>query len=444
MFPQAAPLEQRLVDLEAQIERLTQALLHWRETGDRVQPAQQRLEEVAERCTALLKQWAEASERHAHVVGELESRLNGWNEIETRLQRDATWRFQGLERLIEHEWASLRHLHEEPTRQLREHAESLTEICVATAGSTQTGIERAEARLATLEKDLHRRMDDVSRDLHAVLAELRQRGAATLRGPASSWSLDEVTRLHQELRDSAGTGQNRTAVRSESVVEGSTVGLALRDAPPVDAANPDAGDGERVKDDRSAWKWYAALAVLATAAGIAGGFALSFYGKARLAAEQASEARQRAELIATTAAERIDTARHDATAQIALARNAATKAQLTGDILAAPDLVRFNLIGGDSAARASAQLLWSRSRGLVFSGSRMPPLPTGAVYQIWLLTAGDGVSAGTVEPDASGRVTLATDSPPDVPRPIVGVRVTLESVPGSAAPSGAIVLSRAQ
>src|SRR5262249_56404161 len=121
--------------------------------------------------------------------------------IERRLQRDARWRFQGLERLIEHEWASLRHLHEEPTRQLRDHAESLTEICVATAGSTQTGIERAEARLATLEKDLHRRLDDLSRDLHAALAGLRQQNGATVRSPASSWALEEVTGLHHEIRD---------------------------------------------------------------------------------------------------------------------------------------------------------------------------------------------------------------------------------------------------
>ena len=56
--------------------------------------------------------------------------LTGWNDIESRLERDASWRFQGLERTIGREWASLRLLHEEPARQLREQAESLTEICV--------------------------------------------------------------------------------------------------------------------------------------------------------------------------------------------------------------------------------------------------------------------------------------------------------------------------
>jgi len=440
VLPQAAPLEQRLGDIEARIDRLTHELLRWRSGGDREQPAEQRLAQLTEQCDALLKQWAAAGERQAHAVGELESRLAGWQEVETRLQRDVTWRFQGLERLIEQEWASLRRLHEEPTRKLREHAESLTEICVATAGSAQTGLERAEARLSTLEKDLHRRMDDLSRDLQAVLAELRQQGLSTLRGPASSWSLDEVTRLHQEIREGAGT-----------------VSIAARPRPPVvqwDDARPsptpvepsDAHPGadEPAKSNRSRWKWYVAVALLAVATGIAGGLAWSFYTTARLAAENASQAQHRAEAIATSANERIDAARHDAAEQIALARDAASKAQLTSDILAAPDLVRFNLVGGDSATRASAQLLWSRSRGLVFSGSRLPQPPGGTIYQVWMLTGGDPVSAGAVRPDPSGRVTLATDRPPDVARPVVGVQVTLEPAPGGVAPTGATVLARYQ
>src|SRR5262249_10086877 len=143
-------------------------------------------------------------ERHAHAVGELETRLTGWNDFESRLQHDVTWRFKELERLIEQEWAALRRLHEEPARQLREQAESLAEICVNTAGSAQTGVERAEARLAKIEQDLHRRMDDLSRDLHVVAAQLREQTLATVRGPAGSWSLDAVTRLHQEIRDGAG------------------------------------------------------------------------------------------------------------------------------------------------------------------------------------------------------------------------------------------------
>jgi chromosome segregation ATPase len=196
VFPQAAGLEQRLGDLEAQIERLTLALARWRESEEHRQPVEHRLAELTEQCADVLRQWTVTSERHAHAVGELETRLTGWNDVETRLHRDATSRFQGLERTIEREWASLRHVHEAPVRELREQAETLTEISVNAAGSAQTGLERAEARLATLEHDLHRRIDELARDIHAVLAELRQHAPSALRSPASSWSLDEVTRLH--------------------------------------------------------------------------------------------------------------------------------------------------------------------------------------------------------------------------------------------------------
>ena len=107
-------------------------------------------------------------------------------------------------------------------------------------------------------------------------------------------------------------------------------------------------------------------------------------------------------------------------------------------------MVRINLVSGEGAVRGSAQLLFSRSRGMVFSGSRLSSPGAGNVYQIWLLTPTDPVNAGTISPDESGRATLATDHPPDVPRPIIGARVTLEPAPGRETPSDRTVLFRAQ
>ena len=107
--------------------------------------------------------------------------------------------------------------------------------------------------------------------------------------------------------------------------------------------------------------------------------------------------------------------------------------------------MRFNLIGTDgAAARASAQLLFSRSRGMIFSGLRLSSPGAGHVYQIWLLTSTDPINAGTIVPDDSGRVTFATDHPTDVARAIVGARVTLEPAPGRQTPSDQTVLYRAQ
>src|SRR5215470_20222370 len=215
MLPHTGSLELRLADLEAHLDRLNSSLQQLARTGEVPHPVEQHLAHLADRCSDIVKQWAATSERHAVAVTELEAKLNDWNDVAARLQRDATWRFQDLERLIEHEWAALRRLHEEPVRQLRDQAESLTEICVSTAGSTQTGIERAEARLAALERDLHRRMDDLSRDVHAVLDELRQQnGATTVRNPASSWALEEVTRLHHEIRDGSSQPPSALALRA--------------------------------------------------------------------------------------------------------------------------------------------------------------------------------------------------------------------------------------
>ena len=435
MLPHAGSLEIRLADLEANLTRLNSTLQQWGKSGEPPHPVEQHLVHLAERCSDILKQWSATSERHAQAVSELETKLSDWNDVAARLQRDASWRFQDLERLIEHEWASLRRLHEEPVRQLRDQAESLTEICVSTAGSTQTGIERAEARLATLEKDLHRRMDDLARDVHAVLSELRQQSVGAVRRPASAWALDEVTRLHSEIRDSESTVKNPPPTLA---LRGKTVEAETTDADqPALSIAPAA-------TDRPERRWLAPVAGVLLAAAIAGGVSLLFYNRSKVAADQAAAARQRAEVIAASADQRIDAARRDAAAQIELARGAALRAQITGDVLAAPDLLRINLIGGEGAVRASAQLLVSRSRGLVFSASRLRSPGAGNVYQIWLLTPTDPVSAGTITPDESGRATLATDRPPDIPRPIVGARVTIEPAPGRETPSDQTVLFRAQ
>jgi anti-sigma-K factor RskA len=88
-------------------------------------------------------------------------------------------------------------------------------------------------------------------------------------------------------------------------------------------------------------------------------------------------------------------------------------------------------------------MLWSRSRGLVFSGSRVPAAPAGTTYQVWLLTSGEPVSAGLFVPDAAGRVMLVAVDPPKVPRAVTGVAVTLEPTGGRPAPSGPTLLARA-
>ena len=111
-----------------------------------------------------------------------------------------------------------------------------------------------------------------------------------------------------------------------------------------------------------------------------------------------------------------------------------------------PDLARYNLTGRAALTGASAQVHWSRSRGVVFSGSDMAMPPADTTYQLWLLVRGGAVSAATFVPDQSGAATVAA-LPPDGDRPgsgaVFGAIVTLEPRSGSATPSGVALLARA-
>jgi hypothetical protein len=122
--------------------------------------------------------------------------------------------------------------------------------------------------------------------------------------------------------------------------------------------------------------------------------------------------------------------------QIADLRQTASYAQSSVAVLTAPDVTRIDLAGQPVAPSASARAFWSRSRGLVFTASFLPPLPAGRTYQLWVLTA-DPVptSAGLLKPDGTGRVTAVFITPPDLPRP-VAMAVTIEPEGGVPAPTG--------
>lgn len=108
-------------------------------------------------------------------------------------------------------------------------------------------------------------------------------------------------------------------------------------------------------------------------------------------------------------------------------------------VLAAPDLVSINLAGQAPAPRASARALWSRTRGMVFTASNLPPLPAGRVYQVWVVTAQAPISAGLLTPGPGGAEQTFFATPPDIPPP-AAVAVSIEPAGGVPAPTGEIYL----
>jgi anti-sigma-K factor RskA len=117
------------------------------------------------------------------------------------------------------------------------------------------------------------------------------------------------------------------------------------------------------------------------------------------------------------------------------AQRAAAGAQSAVAVLTAPDVTRVDLAGQPAAPTAAARAFWSRSRGLVFTGTNLPQLPPGRTYQLWVVTAQAPISAGLLTPDSQGGVSGTFATPVDIPTP-VAMAVTIEPAGGVPAPTG--------
>jgi anti-sigma-K factor RskA len=99
------------------------------------------------------------------------------------------------------------------------------------------------------------------------------------------------------------------------------------------------------------------------------------------------------------------------------------------------------LKGQPVAPRASARVLWSRSRGLLFSATGLAPLPAGQTYQLWIISGRSApISNGWIfKTDAAGSVTTLFATPTTLPQP-TAIAVTVEPDGGTLAPTGAMQL----
>jgi hypothetical protein len=449
-------VELRLSDLQAQIDGLSDTLQQWRLTQDDAQPVEVRLSQLTEQCARIVEQWRETDVRHNEIVTSLEERLSAWGAIENRLQQDSGERIKELERTIEHEWLALRQLHEEPVKQLREQAATLGETCAAAANLALRGFERAESRFVALEQDLQGRMNQLTRDFQAAIAELHSGAPArpqpAPREPLSAFPLDSVMRIHEELREAGDAAPTDAPAlpgpAAPSVPPTSRPMALLPEAAESLAARVESLEAKLAEARAGGTRWRSspAIGLLILALVAAGAFAVWMQRRVenRLndAAARVAEAERQRESEAQVANSRFAATREEAGRQVAEARQTALQAQIVGNVLAAPDVIRYNLDGTADAPRAYARVMFSRSRGIVFSASRLPQPPARSAYQFWLLTNSGPVSAGLLTPDAAGRVTFMIDTPADLPRRVIGASVTTEPAGGRPQPSGKTLLAQ--
>ncbi len=189
----------------------------------------------------------------------------------------------------------------------------------------------------------------------------------------------------------------------------------LRAASPRVEQTP--GTPRRFAPDRTGWIAAAALALLSLWLG-----ADSLKLRHQVTALQSELADARARVDASDA-------------QVARLQSTAARNAQAMTVLTAPDLARVDLAGQPPSPDARARAFWSRSRGLVFSASRLPALPRGRTYQLWVVTAAAPVSVGLLEPDEAGRADAVFITPPDLATPIA-MAVTEEPAGGVPAPTG--------
>ena len=413
-------LEQRLSNLQTQVERL------WRKAEANVPPIEQRLAAMADQYAEYLKRWAATVERHTQAVSQLEAYASEWKDASSRVRQETSERLQDLDSTIEREWDTLKRMQEEPIRQLREQAESLTQASLAMASASQQGVDRAEARFASFESEVHLRLAELTRELQAALAEMKLRldRPPASRDQSAPWSLDDVTRLHGQLRDG-------TLVAGEFPRTIDHPALTSIGELPAAASTTDSS----ARLGGIPAKWAAAVVCLGIAVVVAAILGFRLQGQVKAATERARIYALKADSVIVDSTQQIEAARAEAAELAAEMREIALRSQRIADVAAAPDLIRFSLSGADGA---SGQAMFSRTRGFVVNGWR---LPSGSgLYQVWLLTRTAPVKAGTLLPGSDGSAVLAQPTPV-VPRSVIGVMVSQEASESVETPSGAPVLT---
>lgn len=110
-------------------------------------------------------------------------------------------------------------------------------------------------------------------------------------------------------------------------------------------------------------------------------------------------------------------------------------------LLGAPETRPVALAGLAPSPTARGRIWWNGDRRAgFFVASGLPPAPAGKTYQLWVISGGTPVSAGTFPVDQRGEAILRVGPIPEAARADV-FAVTLEPAGGLPAPSGAMYLA---
>jgi exonuclease VII large subunit len=294
-------------------------------------------------------------------------------------------------------------------------------------------------------QDLERRLQDLQERVHSVEERLLNASARRIHDFERRLEHEWVA-LRQIHEEPLKTAEQRMASVTENclalVRDALTLlhGRASVDATGVSSGQEHVPPAEQIPLYSKSARWFvisAFVTLLAAGAYITWRLATELRGAtARTIAteQQVSELQQIIER--ETRATEQTAQRINAEALIAAART-----ERMVNVLAAPDLRQYSLIGQRAAAAASGHLLWSSSRGAILAASRLPAPSSKEIYQVWMTTTRGALSLGFVSSDAQGRAGASFDAPPELPGNVVGFMLTLEPTGGNVKPTGPVVLA---
>ncbi|HSK07944.1 MAG TPA: anti-sigma factor [Vicinamibacterales bacterium] len=397
----------------------------------RLEQAEQHFKRLTDECETVLQGLVAVDRRHSGAIASLNERLGDWCNLEGKLLEESSRRIERFERGVSHEWMVLRRLNEEPIAELREQAEALRRTCLEAARLARLRLDTAERSYASHAEEIERRLAEWT---HRLLPPGGSGGPSDTPEP---WSFEGVAQLHQDVRN-AGPG-TRGGDDGGGDPEASPHKSVPHETEPNETAPHDDGGPKG-----SPHKW-------ALAAGGVGLVSLMVFLVLASGRPQTMSTTLPGGVAAYSAAdppgdspdEGQAAVKRDAAAQderLLEAQRAAEHAALMVDILAAPDLLRYALAGAGTRSAAYAQVLWSRTRGMAITASRLPAAPPGSAYQVWIGNEVQLAPAGALTPDATGRASLVVPGPLTLPR-LGRIRITLEPEGGSPQPSGELCLA---
>jgi hypothetical protein len=467
--PSAAPTT-LLRDLR--VEHVAHTLDRLRHASERLQDLEARLGATADEWSRMLDRWARHEQRHGSAAVELRARLGEWTDLERRLLDQSAERLRRFEDQLQREARDERERREQPVRQLERQAGRIGDACFQAVESALRGLHAAEARLDQIEQQVTREMGHVAREVREGLAQFAGRPLSTRGAPVFERLPSSHDPLHAEAddRDAAALsrpGDNAPPAPGEpaaapepdlstipAVTEAPDPAVLALFRPQADASSTGgalSGPGTAASGrstPRGGRHVHAAvgLAILAAMAlvGWFGYTSLQARAAARDAAARVEAAERELGEVRVHARDGMEAARRAADASAAALRQSAQAAQAIASILAATDLLRFELAPASAAAGdGPAIVLVSRRQGVAVAATRLVAPPKGWEYQLWLMAPGRAVATGLLRPDDGGRANAAFDLPADLPRPLLGALLTLEPAGGSSEPSGEVVFRRA-